>query len=171
MPTTLHDPVSHVNERKSPEESAAPALSAAEQTRQSSARPVRSIDQIPLAYHPFFEALPADAFPYAVLTPTYSGFMRRKTQRLVCCLDNRLIILEKTFGAPKMHDFSPGPFELRGSRHDSIESLDQVLGIRQRERPDDGHTALQRGNRSTLHSLSRSDQRCRHRPDRRSAQH
>jgi len=105
MPMTLQDPVSHVNERKSPEESAAPILSAAEQTRQSWARPVRSIDELPLAYHPFFEALPADAFPYAVLTPTFTGFMRRETERLVCCIDDRLVILEKTSGAPKCTTF------------------------------------------------------------------
>jgi hypothetical protein len=40
-----------------------------------------------------------------VLTPTFAGFMRRETEKLVCCLDDRLIILEKTSGEPKCTAF------------------------------------------------------------------
>src|SRR5512135_2118873 len=71
--------------------------SAAEQTRLSWARPIRSLDEVPAIYLPFFEGLPAGTpFPYSVLTPTYAGFMRRETERLICCLDDHLYILEKS---------------------------------------------------------------------------
>jgi hypothetical protein len=79
-----------------------PMMSAAEQTRLSWARPVRSLEELPPAYQSFFATRPAgEPFPYSVLTPTFAGFMRRETEKLVCCLDDRLIILEKTSGEPK----------------------------------------------------------------------
>lgn len=103
MPAVLHDLISTVKERKSGE----PILSASEQTRLSWARLVRSRDELPPAYHSFFEARPAgEAFPYAVLTPTFAGFMRRETERLVCCLDERLYILEKTANELKHTSFA-----------------------------------------------------------------
>src|SRR5512134_2857865 len=103
MPTTQHDLVSTVKDRKSGE----PILSASEQTRLSWARLVRSRDELPPAYHSFFEARPAgEAFPHAVLTPTFAGFMRRETEKLVCCLDERLYILEKTPGELKRTCFA-----------------------------------------------------------------
>ena len=103
MPATLPHPISLVRERKASE----PVMSAAEQTRLSWARLVRSLEELPPAYHSFFAVRPAgEAFPYAVLTPTFAGFMRRETEKLVCCLDDRLIILEKTFGEPKCTAFS-----------------------------------------------------------------
>ena len=102
MPTALQIPISPVKERKSRE----PVMSAAEQTRLSWARPVRSLDDLPPAYRSFFAARPAgEAFPYSVLTPTFAGFMRRETEKLVCCIDDRLIILEKTSGEPKCTAF------------------------------------------------------------------
>jgi hypothetical protein len=93
MPTATHDAERTVTEQKSDK----PLLSAAQQTRLSWARPVHSLDELPPAYLSFFEARPAgEAFPYAVLTPTFAGFMRRDTEKLVCCIEDRLIILEKT---------------------------------------------------------------------------
>lgn len=81
-------------------------MSAGEQTRLSWARPVRSMDDLPPAYRGFFMARPAgEPFPYSVLTPTFAGFIRRETEKLVCCLDDRLIILEKTSGEPKCTAF------------------------------------------------------------------
>ncbi len=83
-----------------------PVMSAAEQTRLSWARQVRSLEELPPAYHSFFAARPAgEPFPYAVLTPTFAGFMRREVEKLICCLDDRLIILEKTSGEPKCTAF------------------------------------------------------------------
>jgi len=98
MPMALQNPLTTLKEQKLGE----PVLSAAEQTRLSWARPVRSLEELPPAYHSFFAG---EAFPYAVLTPTFAGFMRRETEKLVCCLDDRLIILEKTSGEPKCTAF------------------------------------------------------------------
>jgi hypothetical protein len=102
MPTALQNPVHTSSERKPGE----PALSAAEQTRLSWARPVRALDDLPPAYHSFFAARPAgEAFPYSVLTPTFAGFLRRETEKVICCSGDRLIILEKTSGEPKCTAF------------------------------------------------------------------
>ena len=102
MPTALQNPIRTGKERKP----GGPMLSAAEQTRLSWARPVRSMDELPPAYRGFFEAqLVGETFPYSVLTPTFAGFMRRETEKLVCCLDDHLIVLEKTTGAPKCTAF------------------------------------------------------------------
>jgi hypothetical protein len=65
------------------------------------------MDEVPPAYRRFCEArLTAEAFPYAVLTPTFAGFLRRETERLVFYLDDQLIILEKTSGEPKCTTFA-----------------------------------------------------------------
>ncbi len=102
MPAVVPGFTHKVNER-TPRE---PVLSAAEQTRFSWARLVQSRDELPPAYRSFFEARPAgEAFPYAVLTPTFAGFWRREIEKLVCCLDDRLIILEKTAGETKCTAF------------------------------------------------------------------
>ncbi len=84
-----------------------PIMSAAEQTRLSWARPVRSLDEVPPAYRSYFAARPADeVFPYAVLTPTFAGFLRRETEKLVYCLDDQLIVLEKTSTEPRCLAFA-----------------------------------------------------------------
>ena len=102
MPTALQNPIRSPKGRKS----AGPVMSAAEQTRLSWARPVHSRDELPPAYRSFFAARPTEeAFPYSVLTPTFAGFMRREIEKLVCCIDDRLIILEKTSGDPKCTEF------------------------------------------------------------------
>jgi hypothetical protein len=101
MPAVFQSWVSGVKERTASRVTV-PVLSAAEQTRLSWARLVRSLDDLPAAYRNFFETLPVGAaFPYAVLTPTFAGFMRRETEKLVCCIDECLYVLEKTPGALK----------------------------------------------------------------------
>jgi hypothetical protein len=83
-------------------------LAAFQQTRLSWARLVQSKDELPPAYHSFFDRRPpGEAFPYAVLTPTFAGFKRREIEKLVFCLDDHLIVLEKTSGEPKCTTFSP----------------------------------------------------------------
>jgi hypothetical protein len=82
-----------------------PTLSAAEQTRASWARLIRSVDEVPAAYRGHITGEP---FPYAVLTPTYAGFMRREIERLVYCQADQLIVLEKTAGEPKRTVFALG---------------------------------------------------------------
>jgi hypothetical protein len=74
-------------------------MPADEQTRLSWARLVRSAEELPEAYRPFMNALPADgAFPYAVITPTFAGFLRRETEKLVCSVGDRLYVVEKVKG-------------------------------------------------------------------------
>ena len=72
-----------------------PLLTAAEQTMRSWARRVESLDETPEVYRDFFSAFPPEPFPYTVLTPTYDGFLQRENQKLVCCPDQRIFILEK----------------------------------------------------------------------------
>ena len=76
-----------------------PITSAAEQTRLSWARLVRSAEELPQAYRPFIDALPGDgAFPYAVITPTFAGFLRRETEKLMCSAGEHLYVVEKVKG-------------------------------------------------------------------------
>lgn len=76
-----------------------PAMPAAEQTRLSWARPVRSADELPSIYRPFMDALlTSGAFPYSVLTPTFSGFVRRETEKLVFSVGDCLYVVEKSKG-------------------------------------------------------------------------
>lgn len=72
-----------------------PLLTAAEQTQRSWARQVESLGETPEIYRDFFAAFPPAPFPYAVLTPTYEGFLQRENQKLVCCPDEHIFILEK----------------------------------------------------------------------------
>jgi len=45
------------------------------------------------------DALPTEgAFPYAVLTPTFAGFLRREPEKLVCSIEDRLYVVEKIKG-------------------------------------------------------------------------
>jgi hypothetical protein len=73
-------------------------MGAAEQTRLSWAKPVRSADEIPEAYHAYLQAnlLERSACLPAVLTPTFRGFLRRENEKLVFIHDEHLYILEQT---------------------------------------------------------------------------
>ena len=75
-------------------------INAAEQTKASWARPVESLAAVPAAYREFFEPLFAGgrAFPYAVLTPSYQGFLHKATEKLVCDLDDEICILQRRAG-------------------------------------------------------------------------
>lgn len=72
-------------------------LGAAEQTRLSWARCIESFDEVPPFYQSFLLSLlgPARRFPYAVLTPTFEGFLNRANEKLVFSLDHTLYILER----------------------------------------------------------------------------
>jgi hypothetical protein len=103
MPTTLQKPVSAAKERKSRE----PVLSAAEQTRFSWARLIQSSDELPPAYRSFFEARPAgEAFPYAVLTPTFAGFLRRETGEVGLLPRRWFDCFEEDFRRAEVHGVS-----------------------------------------------------------------
>jgi hypothetical protein len=73
-------------------------MGAAEQTRLSWAKSVRTLDDIPAAYHAYLNDHlpgPAACLP-AVLTPTFRGFLRGENEKLVFIHDERLYILEQT---------------------------------------------------------------------------
>jgi len=78
------------------------ALPAGVQTRLSWARPIGSYYELPPVYHDFYNSLRHDTheFPYAVVTPTFKGFMRRENEKLICSVGDRFYILEKTKGQP-----------------------------------------------------------------------
>jgi len=73
-------------------------MSAAQQTKLSWAKPIKSYAAVPPVYAAFFEPFLAEkrAFPYAVLTPTYEGFMHRATEKLICDFGREIVILEKS---------------------------------------------------------------------------
>jgi len=77
-----------------------PLLTAAEQTMLSWAKAIKSYDEVPEVYRGSFGALVGDAsrFPYAVLTPSYAGFITRAKEKLVCCMDGKIYVLEETRG-------------------------------------------------------------------------
>ena len=72
-----------------------PALSAAEQTRSSWAKPIGSYDAVPKHYQPFFEPFQTtgQVFPYSVLAPSYEGFIYRTSEKLVCVFDQEIYVL------------------------------------------------------------------------------
>ncbi len=73
-----------------------PELLFDEQTRLSWAKILSSPGQVPEAYRSFFIAGPGrdSLFPYIVLTPSYAGFLHRAREKLICCSDRQICILE-----------------------------------------------------------------------------
>jgi hypothetical protein len=69
------------------------------QTRLSWARRVEGYDEVPEPFKAYFDRnVPAGAFPYAVLTPSYTGFLSRTTEKLLCFCDPWLHVLENRGG-------------------------------------------------------------------------
>ena len=66
-------------------------------TRRSWATKVNNFKSLPQAFQPpVLEIIREEqALPYAVLTPTFEGYLKRENEKLVFCLDNRLFVLEK----------------------------------------------------------------------------
>ncbi len=75
---------------------AVPKLPFDEQTRLSWAKALPGRGQVPEAYRSFFVAGPGrdSLFPYIVLTPSYAGFLHRAREKLICCSDRQIYILE-----------------------------------------------------------------------------
>jgi len=69
----------------------------AERTRASWARHIPTYAAVPPAYRAFFEPLQAAGqnMPYAILAPSYEGFLHRGTEKLVCALGQEIHVLEK----------------------------------------------------------------------------
>ncbi len=80
-----------------PTADAASTLDATAQTKLSWAKPIESYAAVPDAYQAFFEPLRVDglALPYTLITPTFEGFLRRATEKLVCELEHEIYILKK----------------------------------------------------------------------------
>src|SRR3990172_851111 len=75
-----------------------PTVSAAEQTKSSWAKPIKSYAAVPNVYKDFFEPFLADGrvFPYTVLTPSYEGFIHRTTEKLICDFGREIYVLERS---------------------------------------------------------------------------
>lgn len=67
-------------------------MSAGEQTMRAWAKRLHSLAEVPEIYRDFFNTLPV--FPYAVLTPSYEGFLVKVNPKLVCSFDNQIYVLE-----------------------------------------------------------------------------
>ena len=104
-------------------------LTGARQSMRSWAKAVESYDEVPDLYKGFFDALPHcdGAFPYAVLTPKYEGFLRREQEKLVCCQDSNLYVLQN-----KGSQLKPIAFRLRDIHYVDVGSflLQSWLNIR-----------------------------------------
>ncbi len=73
-----------------------PVLTGAMQTRLSWARVVDSFESLPGVYQVYMKTLlNGQPWPYAVLTPTFAGFMRREKEKLVFSLADQLHIVER----------------------------------------------------------------------------
>jgi hypothetical protein len=72
-------------------------LTADELTRLSWARAIESFDQVPEIYQGFLKTLLGDTseFPYAVLTPTFEGFIWPENEKLVFSLGSKIYVLER----------------------------------------------------------------------------
>lgn len=75
-----------------------PLLTAGAQSKLSWATPVESYEEAPPLYRSFLDTVLAHeaGFPYAVLTPTFKGYMREEKEKLVCVTPNEVVIVEKT---------------------------------------------------------------------------
>ncbi len=77
---------------------ALPVQDPTEQTRLSWARVINSYAAVPKAYKDFFEPFLAEGrtFPYTILTPTFEGFIRRTTEKLVCDFGHEIDVVKRT---------------------------------------------------------------------------
>ncbi|MBK9926278.1 MAG: hypothetical protein IPP66_13430 [Anaerolineales bacterium] len=68
-----------------------------EPTKWSWAKRIGSYDAVPDPYNSFFKPLieSGKTFPYTVQTPAFDRFMFKSTEKLVCDLDDDIVVLEK----------------------------------------------------------------------------
>ena len=97
-----------------------PTLSAAEQTRSSWAKSIESYDAVPKHYQPFFEPFRAtgQVFPYSVLAPSYEGFIRPTSEKLVCVFDQEIYVLLRSGNT-----FETQCYPLEGISHVEVRSI------------------------------------------------
>ncbi len=73
-------------------------LAADDQTRLSWARPATAYSEVPGLFQPFFDAFPPEErepFPYAVISPSYKGFLQPEKEKLICRIDGNLYVVEQ----------------------------------------------------------------------------
>ena len=75
-----------------------PLLTASEQTKGSWAKEIETPEMIPDLYKDFYKTRfnGNNNFPYSVIPPKFNGFLRQENEKLICSLDNKIIILENT---------------------------------------------------------------------------
>jgi hypothetical protein len=79
-----------------------PVLTAEAQTRLSWASEVRGFDELPVIYHPGMRTTFGEReFPYAVLTPTFAGHVRRAPEQLIFRLGDEIVVVERTGAGPR----------------------------------------------------------------------
>ena len=66
-----------------------------EQIEQSWAKPIKSYDEVPEFFKRFFTHNGSREFPYAVLTPSFSGFIHTTTEKLICDYEHEIYVLER----------------------------------------------------------------------------
>ncbi len=108
MPTNLYNRL-HRRWRDAGTGTAArlPRLSAAEQTKLTWAKPVKSYAEVPDAFKEFFGSFQAagQAFPYTVLTPSRQGFLHRTGEKLICDCGSEITVLERSGNTFLSHCF------------------------------------------------------------------
>ena len=74
-----------------------PLLLASEQTRLSWARLARSYEDVPEVFRDPLVTLAHDAgcFPYTVLTPSFQGFLRQLSEKLICAFGDEIWVMDK----------------------------------------------------------------------------
>jgi len=75
-----------------------PLLTASEQTKGSWAKEIETPEMVPDLYKDFYKTRfnGNNNFPYSVITPKFNGFLRQENEKLICCQDNKIIVLENT---------------------------------------------------------------------------
>jgi hypothetical protein len=110
-----------------------------ERVQASWARLIESYAEVPEAYRAFFEPLRAGghAIPYAVLTPSYAGFMHPATEKLVCELDGVVHILERRDAGFEVQSFPRPGLSLLRVRTVLLDSSIRIAGVNGRGQPAD----------------------------------
>jgi hypothetical protein len=73
-------------------------LTTVKETKSSWAEVVESYAAVPEVFTGFFEAYRTGGrvFPYAVLTPTFEGFLNPTTEKMICEMDGEICVLERS---------------------------------------------------------------------------
>lgn len=75
-----------------------PMINAAELTKSSWARPIKSLAHVPDLYRECFATYLSEntVFPYTILAPAFERFIHKTTEKLICDTGAEIVILERT---------------------------------------------------------------------------